>query len=346
MIVANDPTIKGGAYYPMTVKKHLRAQEIAAGEPSALRLSRRFRRRQPAASGRGVPRPRPFRPHLLQPGAHVGRRASPRSPCVMGSCTAGGAYVPAMTDETIIVEEPGHDLPRRPAAGEGRDRRDVSAPRSSAAATCTPASPASPTRWRATTPTRSRSSRRAVANLNRAPKARADVVAAPRAAAIRPRSSTASCRSTCARHTTCARSSPGWSTAREFDEFKARYGDDAGDRLRPALRACRSAILANNGVLFSESALKGAHFIELCAPARHPAAVPAEHLRLHGRAATTRPAASPRTAPSWSPPSPAPRVPKFTLIVGGSFGAGNYGMCGRAYSPALPVHLAERAASA
>ena len=73
-IVANDATVKGGTYFPMTVKKHLRAQEIAAREPPAVHLSGRFRRRQPAQPGRGLPRPRPFRPHLLQPGDHVGRR--------------------------------------------------------------------------------------------------------------------------------------------------------------------------------------------------------------------------------------------------------------------------------
>ena len=80
MIVCNDATVKGGTYYPLTVKKHLRAQEIAEAEPAAVRLSGRQRRREPAAPGRGLPRPRPFRPHLLQPGADERRRASPRSP--------------------------------------------------------------------------------------------------------------------------------------------------------------------------------------------------------------------------------------------------------------------------
>ncbi len=80
MIVANDATVKGGAYFPMTVKKHLRAQEIAAAEPPAVRLSGRQRRGEPAAPGRGLPGPRPLRPHLLQPGADERARASPRSP--------------------------------------------------------------------------------------------------------------------------------------------------------------------------------------------------------------------------------------------------------------------------
>ena len=80
VIVANDATVKGGTYFPMTVKKHLRAQEIAAAEPPALHLPRGLRRRLPAAAGRGLPRPRPLRPHLLQPGAACPRRASRRSP--------------------------------------------------------------------------------------------------------------------------------------------------------------------------------------------------------------------------------------------------------------------------
>ena len=79
LIVANDATVKGGTYYPITVKKHLRAQEIALREPPALRLPRRLRRRVPAAAGRGLPRPRSLRPHLLQPGAHVGASGSRRS---------------------------------------------------------------------------------------------------------------------------------------------------------------------------------------------------------------------------------------------------------------------------
>ena len=78
-IVANDATVKGGSYFPITVKKHLRAQEIARAEPPALHLPGRLRRRLPAAPGRRLPRPRPLRPHLLQPGPHVGRAASPRS---------------------------------------------------------------------------------------------------------------------------------------------------------------------------------------------------------------------------------------------------------------------------
>ena len=122
MIIANDPTVKGGAYFPMTVKKHLRAQEIAEQNRLPCVYLVDFGRREPSAPGRGLPRPRPFRPHLFQPG-QMSAEGIPQIACVMGNCTAGGAYVPAMSDETVIVREPGHDLPRRPAAGEGRNRR-------------------------------------------------------------------------------------------------------------------------------------------------------------------------------------------------------------------------------
>ena len=122
VIVANDATIKGGTYYPMTVKKHLRAQEIAA------------QNRLPCIylvdSGGGY---LPEQDNVFPDREHFGRiffnianmsaAGIPQIACVMGSCTAGGAYVPAMSDESIIVQRPGHDLPRRPAAGEGGDRR-------------------------------------------------------------------------------------------------------------------------------------------------------------------------------------------------------------------------------
>ena len=149
MIVANDATVKGGTYYPMTVKKHLRAQEIAQQN----RLPCIYLVDSGGANlpqpGRGVPRPRPLRPHLLQPGQHVRRRASRRSPWSWAPAPPAAPTCRRCRDETIIVRGPGHDLPRRPAAGEGRHRRGRHAPRISAAPTCTRASPASPT----TTPT-------------------------------------------------------------------------------------------------------------------------------------------------------------------------------------------------
>ena len=123
MIVANDPTIKGGTYYPMTVKKHLRAQEIAAENRSALRLSGRFGRGEFALPGRGVSRPRAFRADLLQPGAHVRRRhrADRRGD---GILHRGRRLCPGDVGRNDHRRQAGHDLSRRPAAGQGRDRRD------------------------------------------------------------------------------------------------------------------------------------------------------------------------------------------------------------------------------
>ncbi len=123
MIVCNDATVKGGTYYPITVKKHLRAQEIAEQNRPALHLPGRFGRRQPAAT----------RTRCSPTATTSAASSTTRPTCsaqgiaqiavVMGSCTAGGAYVPAMSDESIIVQEPGHHLPGRPAAGEGGHRR-------------------------------------------------------------------------------------------------------------------------------------------------------------------------------------------------------------------------------
>ncbi len=127
----------------------------------------------------------------------------------------------------------------------------------------------------------------------------------------------------------------------EFHEFKALYGSTLVCGFAH-IWGMPVAILANNGVLFSESAREGRAFHRARLPAPHSAAVPAEHLAASWSAASMRRKASPSTAPSWSPPSPPRSVPKITVLIGGSFGAGNYGMCGRAYSPALPVHLAQR----
>ena len=122
MVVVNDATVKGGTYYPMTVKKHLRAQEIALQNnlPCIYLVD---------SGGANLPNQDevfPDRDHfgrIFYNQATMSAAGIPQIACVMGSCTAGGAYVPAMSDETIMVQEPGDDLPRRPAAGEGRDRR-------------------------------------------------------------------------------------------------------------------------------------------------------------------------------------------------------------------------------
>ena len=283
----------------MTVKKHLRAQEIAQQN----RLPCIYLVDSGGANlpqpGRGVPRPRALRPHLLQPGEHVGAQGIPQIAVVMGSCTAGGAYVPAMSDETIIVQEPGHDLPRRPAAGEGGDRRGRQRRGARRRRRAHARSPASPTTARRTTRTRSRIARRIVANLNRSKTRDAATARAARAAA------------------TTAEELYGvipTDTRKPYDvrEVIARIVDgsrarrvqgalrhDAGHRLRAHLRAMPVGIIANNGILFSESALKGAHFIELCCQREIPLRVPAEHHRLHGRPQVRGRRHRQATAPRW-----------------------------------------------
>ena len=156
MIVVNDATVKGGTYYPLTVKKHLRAQEIALQNnlPCIYLVD---------SGGANLPNQDevfPDREHfgrIFYNQANMIAAGIPQIACVMGSCTAGGAYVPAMSDETIMVQEPGDDLPRRPAAGEGGDRRGRDAPRNSAAPRSIRANPASPTTMPRTTSMRWRS---------------------------------------------------------------------------------------------------------------------------------------------------------------------------------------------
>ena len=150
VIVANDATVKGGTYFPITVKKHLRAQEIARAEPSALHLPGGFRRRLPADAGRDLPRPRAFRPHLLQPGEPVRRRhsADRRGD---GLLHRRRRLCPGDERREHHRAQAGHDLPRRPAAGAGGDRRNRHARRISAAPTCTRAPPAWWTTTRTTT---------------------------------------------------------------------------------------------------------------------------------------------------------------------------------------------------
>ena len=247
----------------MTVKKHLRAQEIA------------LQNRLPCiylvdsggaflpAPGRGLPRPRALRPHLLQPGDHV-RQGHPADRRGDGLVHRGRRLRAGHERRGRHRARAGHDLPRRPAAGEGRDRRGRHAPRSSAAATCTPASPASPTTSPRTTSTRCGSCARSSPPSARASPGQWDVRAAGRARCTRRPSCTTSCppdpRTPYDVREVIARAR----RRRRIQRVQGRLRQDAGDRASRASTATRSGIVANNGVLFSESALKGAHFIELC----------------------------------------------------------------------------------
>ncbi len=326
IIVANDATVKGGTYYPLTVKKHLRAQEIA--------LENRLPCVTLVDSG-GAHLPSqdevfPDRDHfgrIFYNQANLSAAGIAQISVVMGSCTAGGAYVPAMSDETIIVKNQGTIFLAGPPLVKAATGEVVTAEELGGADVHTRISGvadhlAEDDRHALEL------ARRAVANLEPArqradPAAREPLYAAEELYGVIPQSTRTpfDVREIIARIV----------DASELDEFKARYG---------ATLVCGYArihghpvgILANNGILFSESALKGTHFIELCCQRRIPlifmqnitgfmVGKKAEHggIAKDGAKLVTAVACA--------------RVPKLTVIIGGSFGAGNYGMCGRAYSP-------------
>ena len=328
VVVANDATVKGGTYYPMTVKKHLRAQAVAADNrlPCVYLVD---------SGGAFLPMQDevfPDREHfgrIFFNQANLSAAGIPQIASVMGSCTAGGAYVPAMSDETVIVAQPGHDLPRRPAAGEGRDRRGRhrrGARRRRRAR---------PHLRRRRPPRRGRRARAGDRALDRRTLPEAAAEPRPR---TRSRSRT---RTRAALYDVVPTDTRTPYDVREvirrivdgsrFHEFKKLYGETL---------VCGFAqiwghpvgIVANNGILFSESALKGAHFIELC----NQRGIPLVFLqnitgfmvgKEYENSGIARDGAKLVTAVACSV------VPKFTVVIGGSFGAGNYGMCGRAYDP-------------
>jgi 3-methylcrotonyl-CoA carboxylase beta subunit len=328
MIVANDPTIKGGAYYPMTVKKHLRAQEIALQNalPCVYLVD---------SGGANLPHQAdvfPDREHfgrIFFNQATMSAAGIAQIAVVMGSCTAGGAYVPAMSDETIIVKGQGTIFLAGPPLVKAATGEVVSAEDLGGADLHTRVSGVAD-HMAADDAHALALARRAMANLNRPPRGQIDIIdATPPGADINELTSLVpvDLRKQYDPREIIARIVDGSS----FDEFKARYGTTLVTGFA-RLAGMPIGILANNGILFSESALKGAHFIELCAQRR----IPLLFLQnisgfMVGRefeaGGIAKDGAKLVTAVATA------RVPKITLIVGGSFGAGNYGMCGRAYSP-------------
>ena len=328
MIVANDATVKGGTYYPMTVKKHLRAQEIA------------MQNRLPCiylvdSGGANLPHQAevfPDRDHfgrIFYNQAQMSAQGIAQIACVMGSCTAGGAYVPAMSDESIIVREQGTIFLAGPplvkaATGEEISAEDLGGGDLHA-------------RTSGVVDHLAENDHHALAIVR-------DIVSTlpmpeggtpPRDLAREPRFDAEELygiipkdvRAPYDVHEVIARLVDG----SEFHEFKPLYGDTlvcgfAHIHDQPV------AILANNGVIFSESAQKGAHFIELACQRKIPllflqnvsgfmvgGSYEAEGIAKHGAKLVTAVATA--------------QVPKITVLIGGSFGAGNYGMCGRAYGP-------------
>ena len=329
VIVANDATVKGGTYYPMTVKKHLRAQEIARENhlPCIYLVD---------SGGAFLPLQDEVFPDANHFGRifynqaqHVGAR-HPADRRRDGLLHRGRRLCAGDVRREHHRAQPGHDLPRRPAAGEGRDRRGGDARRNWAAPTCTAGSPASPT----TMPTNDAHAlgiaRRIVGNLNRVKRPylelrppREPLYPAEELYGIVP----ADPRTPYDVREVIARIVDG----SEFDEFKALYGTTLVCGFAH-IHGYPVGILANNGILFSESALKGAHFIELASQRGIPLLFLQNITgfmvgRKYEAGGIAKDGAKMVTAVATA------SVPKFTVIIGGSFGAGNYGMCGRAYGP-------------
>ena len=333
MIVCNDATVKGGTYYPMTVKKHLRAQEIAEANrlPCIYLVD---------SGGANLPHQDevfPDRDHfgrIFFNQANMSAKGIPQIACVMGSCTAGGAYVPAMSDESVIVRNQGTIFLAGPplvkaATGEEISAEDLGGGDLHGRKSGVVDHVAENDEHALTivrdiishlgTPFGS-SGHKPDIDLKepRSPKYDAEELYGVIPDDVRAPYDV---------HEVIARLVDG----SEFHEFKALYGSTLVCGFAH-IWGMPVAILANNGVLFSESAVKGAHFIELACQRRIPllflqnisgfmvgGKYEAEGIAKHGAKLVTAVATA--------------QVPKITVLIGGSFGAGNYGMCGRAYSP-------------
>jgi acetyl-CoA carboxylase carboxyltransferase component len=328
LVIANDATVKGGTYYPLTVKKHLRAQEIALQNqlPCIYLVD---------SGGAFLPMQDevfPDRDHfgrIFYNQARMSSEGIPQIAAVMGSCTAGGAYVPAMSDETIIVAGYGTIFLGGPPLVAAATGEIVSAEELGGADVHTRISGVAD-HYAQDDEQALALVRSIVANLAPEPERRRDD-ADPIAPAYDPGELygivSRDSRIGYDVHEVIARLIDG----SLFHEFKPLYGSTlvcgfARIEGRPV------GILANNGILFSESALKGAHFIELCAQRNTPL-VFLQNITgfMVGKEYENRGIA--KDGAKLVMAVACAQVPKFTVVIGGSFGAGNYGMCGRAYSP-------------
>jgi acetyl-CoA carboxylase carboxyltransferase component len=335
VIVANDATVKGGTYYPMTVKKHLRAQEIA--------LENRLPCVYLVDSGGAF---LPLQADVFPDRDHFGRifynqaRMSsagiPQIALVMGSSTAGGAYVPAMSDETVIVKGTGTIFLGGPPLVKAATGEEVSAEELGGGEVHTTVSGVAD-HLALDDEHAIALGRSIVANLNRKPPSppwdrrepeppAVDPCGAPGSADLYA-SVSADPRRPVEIREVIARLVDG----SRFHDFKARYGETLVTGFAH-IEGYPVGIVANDGILFSASALKGAHFIELCAQRRIPL-VFLQNItgfmvgREYESGGIAKDGAKMVTAVACA------EVPKFTVIVGGSFGAGNYAMAGRAYQP-------------
>lgn len=328
IIVANDATIKGGTYYPITVKKHLRAQTIAQENnlPCIYLVD---------SGGANLPHQDDIFPdrdhfgHIFFNQAVMSSKGIPQIAVVMGSCTAGGAYIPAMADESIIVKEQGTVFLAGPPLVKAATGEDVTAEELGGGDVHTRISGVAD-HLAQNDHHALQLARQSVGRLNRVKNVELDVRDTVEPAydsseiyGLIPKD---------ARHPydvreVIARIVDG----SEFDEFKALYGTTLVCGFA-RIHGYPVGIVANNGILFGESSQKGAHFVELCGQRKIPLVFlqnitgfmvgkqyEHEGIAKHGAKLVTAVATV--------------AVPKFTVLIGGSFGAGNYGMCGRAYDP-------------
>ena len=328
MIIGNDATVKGGSYYPLTVKKHIRAQTIAQQNhlPCIYLVD---------SGGANLPRQDevfPDREHfgrIFFNQANMSAQGIPQIAVVMGSCTAGGAYVPAMADETIMVRNQATIFLAGPPLVKAATGEVVTAEELGGADVhCKTSGVAD--HYAENDAHALAIARRCVANLNWRKQGRVES-AAPRAPLYASEELygviPADAKQPFDVREVIARLVDG----SEFDEFKALFGTTLVCGFA-RLHGYPVAVLANNGILFAEAAQKGAHFIELACQRGIPLLFlqnitgfmvgqkyEAGGIAKHGAKLVTAVACA--------------RVPKFTVIIGGSFGAGNYGMCGRAYDP-------------
>jgi 3-methylcrotonyl-CoA carboxylase beta subunit len=330
VIVANDATVKGGTYYPMTVKKHLRAQEVA------------LHNRLPCiylvdSGGAFLPRQDevfPDREHfgrIFFNQATMSAAEIPQIAAVLGSCTAGGAYVPAMSDETVIVRNQGTIFLGGPPLVKAATGEEVSAEDLGGGDLHS--------RTSGVTDHLAQDDGHALQIVRDIVATLAPKPGAPwerratREPAVDPETLLGAVPTDVRRPYDAREIIARIVDGSELQEFKELYGTTLVTGFAH-IHGHPVGILANNGILFSESALKGAHFIELCDQRRIPL-VFLQNItgfmvgREYEAGGIAKHGAKMVTAVSTA------RVPKFTVIVGGSFGAGNYGMCGRAYSPRL-----------
>jgi len=328
MVVCNDSTIKGGTYFPMTVKKHLRAQEIARENrlPCIYLVD---------SGGANLPHQTevfPDREHfgrIFYNQATLSGLRIPQIAVVMGSCTAGGAYVPAMSDETVIVKNQGTIFLGGPPLVKAATGEVVSAEELGGADVHARKSGVAD-HYAQDDHHALSIARRIVANLNT--KRIVDIpLSTPREPALDAAELDGLVQVDLKKQYDVREVIARLVDASEFDEFKALYGATLVTGFAH-IHGVPVGILGNNGILFSESALKAAHFIELCCQRRIPLLFLQNIVGFmvgkdYEAGGIAKDGAKMVTAVACA------QVPKITVIVGGSYGAGNYGMCGRAYGP-------------